>query len=91
LTGFASGNSLKNIAMKTIAIMSHLLLQRSHAKSTTQENTQHLQRRLELWHSGNILGLLREASTIQKTLQKWPQRKDTDFVRCFTNLMLNER
>ena len=89
LAGFASGNPLETIAMKSIAIMSHLLLQKSHAKSTTHENKQHLQRRLGMWQTGDILGLLREARLIQKSLQKQPLRRDPDLVRCFTNLMLH--
>ena len=90
LNAFTRGNPLEPIAMKAVAIMSHLILQRPHAKSTAGENKQHLTRRMALWEAGDIPALLREARVLQKLSQQHCHGKvSTDNLsRRFTHLML---
>jgi hypothetical protein len=92
LNAFVSDHPMENIAMKAIGIITHLLLQRPHSKSTSSENKQHLARRLLLWKSGDIPALVREARTLQTLFQQQRSRrfaKEDDLTRRFTHLMLN--
>jgi hypothetical protein len=90
LQAFVKGHPLEPISMKAMAIMSHLLLQRPHAHSTSHENKQHLSRRMELWQSGDIPSLLREARVLQSLFQQHNRGGlfQNDITRRFTNLML---
>jgi len=90
LNAFTRGNPLEPIAMKTIFIMSHLILQRPHAKSTAMENKEHLAKRMTLWESGDIPELLREARVLQKLSQKHRPgiMSAENLSRRFTHLML---
>jgi hypothetical protein len=88
---FSRGNPLGHVALKVIGIMSHLLLQRPHSKSTCNENKQHLLRRMSLWLAGDIPALLSEARMLHaQFLRRQPRTaRPDDLRRRFTNLMLN--
>ena len=59
---------LKDIAFKAIMIMTNLLLQKPAKNSKAEDNLKALERRLESWISDDLLELLKEAETIQKSL-----------------------
>ena len=50
-------------------VLPSLLLQKPSEKSKTRDHCVALQRRLTLWHDGNVLELLKEGATIQGTLK----------------------
>ena len=50
-------------------VLPSLLLQKPCKKSKTKDHCAALQRRLTLWHDGNVLELLKESATIQVTLK----------------------
>ena len=56
---------LKDIAFKAIMVMSSLLLQKSSQKSKSKDHLTALERRLELWESGEVMELLKESDKIQ--------------------------
>ena len=60
---------LKDIAFKAIMIMPNLLLQKPSKNSKAKDHLKALERRLESWISGDLLELLKEAETIQKSLR----------------------
>jgi hypothetical protein len=84
------GNPLEPIAMKAIAVMPQLLLQRPHPRSKDKENRQHLIRRMEKWRLGDVLSLLSESRTLQSRLLQQKRHIDDKghLIRGFTNLML---
>ena len=59
----------KRIAMKTIVIMQSLLLKKLSKVSKSKDHLKALERRMELWRSGNLLGLFQEGLTIQRNLK----------------------
>ena len=50
-------------------VLPSLLFQKPSKKSKTKDQCTALQRRLMLWHDGNVLELLKEGATIQGTLK----------------------
>lgn len=59
---------MKDIAFKAIMIMPNLLLQKPSKNSKAKDHLKALERRLQSWTSGDLLELLKEAETIQKSL-----------------------
>jgi hypothetical protein len=87
---YTKGSPLELISLKAVAVMSHLLLQRPHKKSSVSENKEHLKRRIDLWLSGDIPALIDEARTLQSRLKtNTIPMKTEQLTRNFTNLMLN--
>ena len=60
---------LKGTAFKAIMIMPSLLLQKPYQISKSRKPLKALERRMDLWTSGEILDLLHEGETIQKDLR----------------------
>ena len=60
---------LKDIAFKAIMVMPSLLLQKPSQKSKSKDHLRALERRLELWESGEVVELLTESVTIQENLK----------------------
>ena len=60
---------LKDIGFKAIMIMRNLILQKPSKNSKAKDHLKTLERRLESWISGDLLALLKEAETIQKSLR----------------------
>ena len=79
---------MEGICMEAAAVMEHLLLQRSHKKSKSKQNREHLLRRMGLWKKGEISALRDEALTIQKKLKKSRRKMSTNEVsRIFSKLI----
>ena len=86
---YADGSSLESIAMKAGTIAQVLLLQKPSRKSKSKEHVTHLQRRLNLWHKGDIQSLLEEGRCIQKYLHTSPRPSDDQVVaRTFSRMMM---
>ena len=60
---------LKDIAFKAIMVMPSLLLQKPSQNSKSKDHLRALERRLELWESGEVMELLKEGDTIQKNMK----------------------
>lgn len=88
---YASRSPLEQIALKCIAIMTHLILQKPFLKSKTKDHIHHLSRRMELWKDGNITELLCEARLLQQRYQTscLTSNRIDDIPRRFTTLMQN--
>ena len=86
---FANKTPLDSIAEKVEMVMTTLLLQRPHHKSTPKEDLTCLKRRFELWQNGDITSLLKEGTTIQERL-KFSKAVDSDdtIAKKFTQMML---
>ena len=69
LNAWVDDSSLKDIVFKAIMVLLSLLLQKPSKKSKTKDHCAALQRRLTLWHDGNVLELLKEGATMQDTLK----------------------
>ena len=55
--------------MKTVMIMPSLLLQKPSKESKSKDHLKALERRMELWQSGDLLELLPDSLAIQKNLE----------------------
>ena len=66
---------MKNIAIKAIMIMPSLLLQKPSKESKSKDHLKALERRMELWKSGDLIDLFEESLTIQKNLKSVQQVK----------------
>jgi hypothetical protein len=69
LESWAKANPLERIAMKAVAVMDFLLLQRTTPKAKTKDHKRALERRLEDWHAGNISKLFEEVLAIHDHLE----------------------
>ena len=49
-----TGSALESIALKAAMIMPFVFVQRPHTKSKNKDHICHLNRRLALWHQGDI-------------------------------------
>ena len=75
--------------MKAIAIAQVLLLQKPSRSSKSKDHAAHLQRRLELWHKGELPSLLEEGRCIQKYLRQGRKHPDSEKIsRTFRDLMM---
>ena len=61
-------STMKDVAFKAIMIMPNLLLQKPSKKSKSKDHLKALERRIAHWTSGELMELLYEAETIQKSL-----------------------
>ena len=69
---------LSTSALKTLAILPHLLCQRTHEKSRTGEDRKALERRMKKWEMGEVQSLVKEAETLQKRVKKNIGKKKED-------------
>jgi hypothetical protein len=85
------GNPLEGIALKAVAIMEHLLLQKP-ANSNSAHHKITLARRLDLWRRGAIDELLAEADDLQRRLdaRRAPLTPDK-LARTFAALVFREK
>lgn len=85
---YTNGTYLQPIALKIVAIIPHLICQKTHDKSKTTENVKAIKRRMERWKEGDIHGLLEEAVALQNRHNKSKAKKnEADKCRKFANLM----
>ena len=88
---YADVSALESVALQAAMIMPALLLQKPHSKSKAKEHSTHLDRRLKLWMSGDITGLLVEGCTIQQRLTtryNRSQRTPSQMAQVFAKLMM---
>ena len=81
----------RNSAFFAIAVMPHLLLQKTSQKVKSKTNKDTLARRMVLWKEGNIADLIREGSALQKRLVVSSNRNvasTSDKAKQFRNLMV---
>ena len=79
-----------SIECKATTVIQILLLQKPSRTSKSKDHVIHLQRRMELWHDGDIQALLDEGKCIQKRLGKVTSSRSTDsdtIARTFRDLM----
>jgi hypothetical protein len=70
---YVDAGNTEGVALKAIAVMNHLLLQKTHGKAKAKQNKIALNKRLNLWNAGNVRDIYDECAVIQKRLEK--QRK----------------
>ena len=88
LQAYADSSSLECIAMKGIVILQQLLIQKPSRNCKAKECAKHLQRRLELWLSGDVDVLLNEGLGIQKRLRlNRPSREKHTLAQSFAKKM----
>jgi len=87
------GNPLEAIALKSVALMEHLLLQKTKQKSTTKENAACLERRLKMWDAGEISELFNEARAIQerRNVAARQQLPEEELARIFGKMIFEGR
>ena len=66
---FLYDNGFRHERVKAIIVMPSLLLQKPSQKSKSKDHLRVLERRLELWESGEVMELLKESDTIQKNMK----------------------
>ena len=87
---YADGSCLESVALTACSITPILLLQKPSRTSKSRDHTIHLQRRLDLWHKGELHALLTEARCIQKHMGTGSRRMDDDVIaRTFRDVVLN--
>ena len=88
LRQYTGESPLQPVALKILAILPHLLCQRTHEKSKTAEDRKAMERRLELWEKGEVQKLLKEAETLQdRAKKKHGKKKEMDKSKKFASLM----
>jgi len=82
-------SALADVAFKAIMIMPNLLLQKPSKTSKAKDHFNALEKRMELWESGDVLALYKESETIQKAFTKTStSKKDINHIsKKFANLM----
>ena len=67
---WTSKSALREIAIKCIMVMPHLLLQKPAKNSKARDHSDALKRRLALWERGDLTSIFLEIETIQKRFQR---------------------
>ena len=70
LRAWTSKSALRDIALKCIMIMPHLLLQKPCKESKAKDHSEALKRRMAFWQRGDLDSVFRECETIQKRMKK---------------------
>jgi hypothetical protein len=87
---YAERTALECVSLKAASIIVPLLLQQPASKTSYKENKEHLQRRLSLWHDGNIRELIREGQSIQDRLIATPHNlSDAVLAKRFATMVFN--
>ena len=86
---YADNTTLHSIAFTACCVFQVLLLQKPHARSKSRDHVHCLERRLQLWHCGDIDCLVKEGKCIQDHLQSTIHSgpKSTGVARKFDQLM----
>lgn len=88
LNAFGDASALEVVALKAAMVMPALLLQKPHRRSKAKEHSSHLNRRLALWNSGNIMDLIKEARSIQHHITQSSHKSPEELARSFSKLMM---
>ena len=85
---FADGSALESIALMASFVLPILVLQNPHKRSKTKEHIACLERRLKVWHNGDILSLVEEGRSLQRRLPNFhSDRAQHQISRSFASLM----
>ena len=76
LNSWYENSALARISMKAVHIMPALLLQKPSSSSKSKDHVRALERRMEMWHKGQIDLLMNEAETLQSRLPKIEGKRD---------------
>lgn len=89
IRAYNNSTQIAPYALKILAILPHLICQRTHKKSKQSEDVKAVQRRMELWRKGDVRKLLDEAKTLQERLGRRNSRKkdSNDRARNFADKM----
>ena len=94
LDSFTHHSALKAISLCAMMTLPHLLLQKTHAKSRSKENSTALERRLIAWRKGDLEALLQEGRAIQGDFTNsrlcW-EKDEASMSRSFANLVHHGR
>ncbi len=82
--------SLHLISIKALMVLPSLLLQKPSKTSKIKDHVEKLRKRLDLWKSGNVDDLVREAHFIQSRLSKHKLMNSIDKVaKTFNDFVIN--
>ena len=84
---FLYDNGFRHERVKVIIVMPSLLLQKPSQKSKSKDHLRVLERRLELWESGEVMELLKESDTIQKNMKATNKTTINEISKKFTREM----
>lgn len=89
IRAYTNSTQIAPLALKILAVLPHLICQRTHRTSKRSEDIKAVQRRMELWKRGDVSKLLDEARTLQQRLHKGKGRKNNsnDRARDFAEKM----
>ena len=85
----ADNSTLHSVALTACCVFQVLLLQKPHAKSKSKDYVHCLERRLDLWHHGDITALVNEGKYIEDHLHSTIKTKPkfNNVARKFDQLM----
>ena len=87
---FAAGSALESVALKAALVMPILLLQKPSQKAKTRDLITCLERRMKIWHDGDLNELTLEGRAIQHRLpQSKPNENGKRLARSFAQLMFH--
>ena len=87
---FAAGSALESVALKAALVLPILLLQKPSQKAKTGDLITCLERRMKIWHDGDLNELTLEGRAIQHRLpQSKPNEKGKRLARSFAQLMFH--
>ena len=88
---YGETSALEAVSLNAAMILSLLLLQKPSPKAKVKDHISCLQRRLLLWHKGDIAELLREGGVIQQRLSSLSRPKQDSITKSFGKLMRKGR
>jgi hypothetical protein len=86
-SAFAHQTSQESVALKATVVMPSLLLQKPFKSSKPKDHIACLERRLPLWHEGNLDALVHEGRSIQDCLPSGRSMSNQNLSRTFMKLM----
>ena len=79
----------KDLSLKMAIVFLPLMLQKPTPKSKPRQESKYLQKRLTLWHAGDLTSILNENRTIQKRMQTKVEKAKESRSKAFCRLMLS--
>ena len=89
ITAYTNSSPIAHFALKTLAIIPHLMFQRTHKNSKRSQDVKAVERRVKLWKRGEVVELLNEAKALQKRLGQKNRKRghEGDKARKFADKM----
>ena len=85
---FNARSDWEALALKALMVLLPLMIQKPAKNSKSRDHVKHLRRRLEMWKSGAIRGLVGECKEIQKRFAPSISAPKKNMTKLFTNLIL---